>query len=129
MRRTLKEELLLILRRLELDLKETEAVVLLTKRGLPVACRLPAELKAEMICGTIAMVFGTAESVREWLGKRKPLLLHIQAERCEIVATEVSEDVLLALYLRPGAKLGHAVVVAKTYGELIGKTLERFLHA
>lgn len=129
MRRTLKEELLLILRRLQLDLKETEAVVLLTKRGLPVACRLPAELKAEMVCGTVAMVFGAAESMQEWLGKRKPRLLHVQAEGCEIIATEVNEEVLLALCLRPGTKLGHAVVTVKTYGELIGRALERFLHA
>ncbi len=111
------EELTKTLRDLERRNSDIEASALVSSDGLVIASALPSEVDEAKVAAMTAAIQSVAERVAAELGRGRNVMTYIEGTEGGILITNVTEDVLLSVVLRPGAKLGLALFDAKSYAK------------
>ncbi|RLE93600.1 MAG: hypothetical protein DRN04_06530 [Thermoprotei archaeon] len=105
------------LRDLERRNSDIEASALVSSDGLVIASALPSEVDEAKVAAMTAAIQSVAERVAAELGRGRNVMTYIEGTEGGILITNVTEDVLLSVVLRPGAKLGLALFDAKSYAK------------
>jgi len=111
------EELTKTLRDLERRNSDIEASALVSSDGLVIASALPSEVDEAKVAAMTAAIQSVAERVAAELGRGRNVMTYIEGTEGSILITNVTEDVLLSVVLRPGAKLGLALFDVRSYAK------------
>jgi len=117
------EELAKTLRDLERRNSDIEASALVSSDGLVIASALPSEVDEAKVAAMTAAIQSVAERVAAELGRGRNVMTYIEGTEGGILITNVTEEVLLSVVLRPGAKLGLALFDARSYSKKLKRIL------